>query len=224
MNPKLDWLVNVICREFNERISEQNLDESGLFFGEYHRSLEVLRRVYNTFQAHPALLCHWIDEAQIKTPLDFYEPLLKNKYGSEYVKLKDKKWFKECVAGTSELFPIYYLARLCGQEKDSKNETRKKVPVIFIDGFEKLLFRMDYGSYDEKQLGEIRQNVLRGDINLRDKGFGTSLRAALHQAKAGVILGLIRDPHSVEYALTLGNYFYMFYSDNFRHYYVKESE
>ena len=85
---------------------------------------------------------------------------------------------------------------------------------MFIDGIENLFFKMDYGHIDKEKQKKIPSSSIF-DNSFRSKGFGDALRGRLHQEKKAVFYGIVRNPHSLSYECTLGDYHYLFYSDNF---------
>jgi hypothetical protein len=180
-----------------------------LFFGNLKYTRAVLKGVYNRAKIKNEFLCSWHDALAITKPMDFFEPLLILKYGKEYDKLKMRPIFRQICKED-----IFELAYLCGREKGSKNKNHQRLPVIFIDGFEQLLFEMDYGHLDKKRI----ETMLIDDSasQILPKGFGDRLRKELHQTGTGIFYATVGNANSVEFASTLGTYNYLFNADQFR--------
>lgn len=180
---------------------------SVLFYGEPKLTKRILDKVYSLAKEKKELLCSFHDASLIKHPLDFFEPVLRLKYGDEYESLIKQSWFKDLMA-SNDGRGIFQLAGLCGREENSENPNARRLPVFFIDGIEELFFNMDYGHIDKEEIEQI--------LNSWDKGFGTALRSNLHQTHNGVVYGRVRNLDGIEYGATLGSYHYLFYAGNFR--------
>lgn len=182
-----------------------------ILFGEYQRALILFRKIYERVQQRREFLCSWHDASRISQPMDFFEPVLRLKYGPKYDAMKKESWFKSMVQDN-----VFQLAGFCGRENDSKDPNAQRLPVFFIDGLEELLFRMDFG-----YLGD---NGGKSNFDFKDqplsRGFGDCLRGRLHQTNRAIFYGLVRNMESIDYRATLGNNNYMFYEKNFRTYYL----
>lgn len=184
-----------------------------LLYGEPELSLSILRIVYDTVKTRQEYRCSWHDASTITTAMQFFGPILRSKYGSSYRCLKREPTIKQCIA-RSEAGDFEFLARLCGKEERSKVQCARKMPLIFIDGIEDLLFRIDYGHINKEEQKKIPSSAIF-DGSFRSKGFGDALRGRLHQEKRAVFYGIVRNPDSLPYECTLGDYHYLFYSENF---------
>lgn len=189
---------------------------SVLFYGKPEHTLEVLRGVYERINEREEFLCSWHDASAIAHPMGFFEPVLRLKYGDEYESVSEriKDIVKNITLGNDrDSFSLGLLAELCGKEEKSKNSNARKMPVFFIDGIAEFLFRMDYGHLDEEGIERIFNYPSYTQTSPR--GFGSCLRAELHQAKKGIFCGTVRNAKGLEHRTTLGNYYYLFYSGNF---------
>ncbi len=210
MNNGIDKNIKFLCDDlFEGRI------DSVLIYGEPQDASAVLKGVYDVAKNSPQFLCSWHDAKKITTPFDFFEPILKLKYEAQYDALKEKKWFKDMAAKDSP--NRFEFASLCAQEpnlKDLKDEKKRRMPLIFIDGIEELFFNMDFGHLDEKEIEKIFSiDFLEQPVAA---GFGNNLRAHLHQSGLGIFYGSVLDPAGRKYNATLNNYHYLFYAHNFR--------
>jgi hypothetical protein len=178
---------------------------SVLLYGKPELTSHVLKTIYEIAREKPEFLCSFHDASQITNPMEFYEPILRLKYGDEYDLLKEEKWFKTMIS-KHEGRGVFELAALCRKETKSKNPNHRKLPVIFIDGIEQLFFNMDYDI---------------NNTNDWDKGFGNNLRGELHQENSAVFYGTVRNANGIEFAKTLGRYDYLFYAENFMQYPVE---
>lgn len=192
-----------------------------LLYGKPERTLAVMRGVYERAREREEFLCSWHDASAIAQPMDFFEPILRLKYGDEYDSLREESWFKD-VAARNELEGVFQLASLCGREESSENPNAQRLPVIFIDGIEELFFKMDYGHLDE----EDRKKLLTGGFMEQPlpKGFGNCLRGHIHHAKTGIFYGTVRNTEGIQFGATLGNYPYLFYSENFMNHRLREDQ
>jgi hypothetical protein len=191
-----DQEIQFVCERINE---EQSL----LITGNYPLALEFGKQVFSRVQLEGRYLCTWHDASLIRTPLDFFEPVLKLKYGSQYETLKRQL---EDLRRRN----IFELARFCGSDSEFHDG---KMPLIFIDRIEELFFNLDYGPLDDR----VKQKLLNSDFLEQpiSQGFGNALRAHLHQEQRGLFFGIVRNTESFEFLATLGNYHYLFYEENF---------
>jgi|GEM_PF-6141684 len=215
MEKSLEWNVEYLCESHFSGGQGHTL-----LYGKPDQTLEVLKEIYQRIKAKNEFLCTWHDASAITKPMDFFEPILRLKYGEEYNSLKEKSWFKDYVA-RDEMSGVFQLARFCGKDEDPDRPNTRKMPVIFIDGIEELFFKMDYGHLNKKDL----KRVLNGKYMNRplSRGFGNCLRGHLHQAGTGIFYGRVRDDKGMQYQTTLGNYDYLFYRGNFREFEVREN-
>lgn len=183
-----------------------------LIYGNKERTTELLKRVYERASQREELLCSWHEASKINNPLDFFKPILQLKYRKSYEELKEKDWFKNLVNGDDKR-TIFKLAEFCGMEEKHPILNARKMPVFFIDGLEELFFKMDYGNLDEKDMQTVLTKS-RSQAPLPN-GFGNALRSCLHQRNKGIFYGTVHDTKSREFKATLGNYHYLFYSENF---------
>ena len=197
------WYVNLV--------QEGN---SLLFYGKPAETVAVMQEIYTFAKDTHSLSCSWHDASRIQHPLDFFDPILQLKYGSQYQRLDQFNQLKDLFSRNDKTMPdISILAELCQQEKQSPHLNAQKLPVIFVDGMEELLFRMDYAHLDAPEQKAFSKGVMEQPS---PKGFGNCLRANLHQTKRGVFCGTVKNPDSLQYQATLGNYNYLFYAENFR--------
>ena len=196
--------IELLCKDlFDEGQSHT------LLYGKPELTLAILKGVYQRAKEKPGLLCSFHNASKINQPMDFFEPILKLKYEDEYESLKQKQWFKNLLKKRDGR-EIFRLSGLCAMEEKSNNSNQRKLPVIFIDGIEELLFKMDYSHLKDKE---------RKNFNLEQpipRGFGNCLRGDLHQTNRGIFYGTVRDIKKIDYLATLGNYNYLFYEGNFR--------
>jgi len=137
-----------------------------LLYGKHEDTLAVLQGIYKKAKRNKTFLCSWHDASKIINPMDFFEPILKLKYGKKYEALKEKDWFKELVVKNT-MDGVFKLTEFCGKEKDSKFPNARKLPIFFINGIEDLFFKFDYSHLDE----EGRKKLLSIDFleqHLRD--------------------------------------------------------
>lgn len=218
--------MNDIQKFFVDLISKDLLDMPSthtLIYGKPENTFEVLQGVYDVLVKREEFRCTLYNPSEINNPLDFFLPVIKMKYGEDY-----EQKAKPTVERILSLASANDLAGLCGREEHSSFPNARKTPVIFVDGIEQLLFKLDFPGLDKPFIRRYADMIRkRADeehytpIELpMDKGFGASIRARLHQNKAGVICGTVIDNASIDYAATLGNYNYMYYDQNFRLVYV----
>ena len=187
--------------------------DSVLIYGTQPDATTVLKGVYNSAKNKSGFLCSWHNADKIKKTMDFFKPILRLKYGAKYAALEQKKWFKE-LAAQQDNNDVFQIASLCAQEPKSNDAQKRKLPLIFIDGIEKLLFKIDYGNLAAQSVKKLlTANFFEQPL---PNGFGNCLRGYLHQTSKGVFYCAVHDYNSTEYNATLGNYSYLFYSENFR--------
>ena len=196
--------IDNICRYLNNPVVS-----SFLIYGELEEKQAILKGVYEEASKRDNLLCSFHDSSKIKTPLDFFEPILKLKWGQErYEKFKQSDYFKSL-----DDDEIRILAGLCGKEENSQNPQERKFPIFFIDGIEKFFFNMDYG-----HLSQDKESLLESEfshLNMHSKKFSESLRVRLKDELTGAFIGTVDDEQGIEYDLTLGTARYLFYAGNF---------
>ncbi|MCK5300188.1 MAG: hypothetical protein KAJ54_03475 [Candidatus Aenigmarchaeota archaeon] len=207
--------IEYLCKDLFDK--EKN---SILLYGDPKQTLAVLKGVYDKANKRKEFLCSWHDASKIDQPMDFFEPILRLKFGDEYEQMREKSWFKD-LSGRETKSGVFQLACLCVQDNNSKNPNERRLPVIFIDGIDELLFKMDYSHLDQ----EGRKKVLsdRYMEQPSPKGFGDCLRAYLHQTGKGIFYGSVGNVDSIENKATLGNPHYLFYGRNFRPFVVEGS-
>jgi len=190
MEYSLDIEVQLVC----ERILDKG---SVLLFGNSEDTLKVLKKAYEELSKNNEFLCSYIQASEVKEPLDFFTPILKLKFGENY---RDRiKSFFELHSKYPDRIGIFHLTDYCGQESEGKTENERKLPIIFVEGIEELLFKLDFPN----------------GLNKREEGIGNSLRGGLHQTKKAIFCGNVKNDKSIAYKSTLGNYGYMFYEGNF---------
>ena len=188
-----------------------------LLYGDPQKTNLVLKAMYDAAREREEFLCSWHNASTIAQPMDFFEPILRLKYGNEYESLREKSWFKDLTT-RNEKGGVFQLARLCGREENSENQHARSLPIIFIEGIEELFFKMDYGHLNE----EGRKKLLTSSFMEQplSKGFGDCLRGSLHQTKNGIFYGTVRNSQGIPFEATFGNYHYLFYSENFMEIYL----
>jgi len=180
--------------------------DSVLLFGNIKNTSKVLEKTCEDFSKNKQFLCSFHDASKIKSALDFFTPILKLKYKDNptvyerlingYLKLASKK---------NDETQLFHMAEVCGQDLGGKTENEKKFPIIFINGIEELLAKIDFPNLHEK---DYKQTM---DLN-----FGNCLRGHLHQTRKAIFCGIVTDYNSLEYKATLANGArYMFYCGNF---------
>ncbi len=155
----------------------------------------------------------YLKSSEIETPLDFFLPILKEKFGEQYYE-EHIRSVVDMYLDSDEKDSVFMLAEMCGKEKVSGADNSDKMPVILIDGIEEVLFRLDYPETDigKSDIGTGRQKLPD------DLGFGRHLRKYLHQvADKAVVYGTVKDSESIQYLLTLGNDKYRLDANNFLH-------
>ncbi len=198
----LDRYIELLC--------ESVLDEKNsiLLYGKPEKTLEVLKEFYNIISKRKEFLCSYYDASEIQNPLDFFVPILKLKYGDDY-----ETEIKPHIEGLSQdknKRGILDLAEICGQNLGSKILNERKFPIILINGIEELLFKLDFSHLKKSDYLKI---PIAGSVISQE--FGDSLRKSIFGTKKGVFCGSVKDCESMEYRDTLGNYNYLFYSENF---------
>ena len=208
MTSMLKREVEFLCRDLFDK--GQN---DVLIYGTQEHTLAALTGVYEKAKKREEFLCSWHDASVIYKPMDFFEPILRLKYGVGYEQIKKERWFKDLVR-REEKSGVFQLARFCAQEEKSENPNARRLPVIFINGIEDLFFKMDYSHLTK----EDQRKVLSEDLMEQPlpNGFGDCLRAHLHQAKRAIFYGTVRNTEEIEFMTTLGNYNYLFYNGNFK--------
>ncbi len=202
-------LIKFLCEDlFDKRARNHRL-----IIGKPEDTLEILKAVYEKARTKEELLCTWHDASTITKPMDFFEPILRLKYGGYYEQLKEEEFFKSLVE-KNEKSGVFQLASLCGKDENSKMPNAKKLPVFFIDGIEELLFKFDYDHLDEDGIKRLfSRDFMEKPLS---KGFGDCLRRYLHQERdKAVFYGRVRNTQSLEFHATLGNHHYLFYCGNF---------
>mgnify|MGYP001568132253 CR=1 FL=1 len=192
-----------------------------LLYREPENTLEVLQKIYEKANKREEFLCTFHNASLIKKPMDFFAPILKLKYGEEYEDSFKSDWFKDII-NSEDVSETSRLADFCGKDEKSDNLRHKKLPLIFIEGIEELFFKMDYGHLDDDKL----KNFFRRGY-LEQPGhrmFGNCLRGSLPQTGNAIFFGSVRNNKGIEYATTLGNYHYMFYSGNFGNFHIKSDQ
>jgi len=213
MEESLVTKINFICKDLFEE-ARNNF----LLYGNPKKTSLMLREIYKQAQKREEFLCSWHNASKIKKPMDFFEPVLRLKYGKRYdTEIVAKPWFKELIS-RNEKGGVFQLASLCGREENSKYPNEKKTPIFFILGMEELLFKMDYRHLNKTSL----QKLLTGDFMEQPlpKGFGDCVRGSLHQTGKGIFYGTVRNPNNIKFRSTLGNYNYLFYCENFYNFFI----
>lgn len=185
-----------------------------LIYGNPKRQSFLMNHLSNSYISPTDKLFYiYLKSSEIETPLDFFLPILKKKFGDKY--------FEENIAGVVDMFinsdeedEIFKLAEMCGKEEVFGIDNSDKMPVILIDGIEEVLFGLDYpGINVDKSCIVLNDRKLSEDL-----GFGRHLRKYLHQmADKAIVYGTVKDSESMQYLLTLGNEKYQLYANNFLH-------
>ena len=194
MDESVKFHIDYLCEDLD------GAKDSVLIYGDPEMSNSILNGVYKKLKTNNEYLCTWHDADNINEPMDFFKPILKEIYKKEYQKIINENWFKQGDFG---------IASLCIKESLPKIN---KLPIIFIDGIEKLFFKIDFGNLDKLQL----INLFSLGNQPLPNGFGDCLRGELHQTNSAIFYGIVSDSSGIEYLATLGNYEYLFYQDNFR--------
>lgn len=182
-----------------------------LLYGKPEDTSAVLKAIFEKAGKMDEFRCTYHDASLINKPMDFYEPILRLKYGDEYEEIVKNPWFMG-LADRTGLSGVFRFASLCAQEEDSENPQHRKKPLIFIEGIEELFFKFDYAHLDEEGIKRVLGYTLEAPI---ERGFGSCLRAYLHQEPKGIFYGTVRDEESIAYQTMLGNGHYMFFNGNF---------
>lgn len=185
-----------------------------LLYGKPENTQAVLRALYERCPQWPEARCTYHDASQIQHPKDFFEPILRLKYGEEYAaRFEALEAFRKMLEGSNPE-DLSFLSAYCARDKQALPDSpRAKQPLIFIEGIEELFFKMDFPQAD---WATISRTASFG------RNFGNSLRANLHQTDLGTFFGTVRDMEGVACQATLNNYHYMFYADNFKQFKVRE--
>lgn len=186
-----------------------------LLYGKPEETLVVLKGVFDRAKENEEFLCSWHDASKIAQPMDFFEPILRLKYGGDFdTRIKDLVSPAQKQTAKNKIpKEVMYCAELCAREKNAKNRNARKLPIIFIDGIDELFFKMDYCHLDETGIKKLlNRNFFEQPL---PRGFGNCLRARLHQTNNGIFYGAVWDYKSIQYRATLGNYHYTFFALNF---------
>ncbi|MFC1755261.1 hypothetical protein ACFL96_18050, partial [Thermoproteota archaeon] len=146
MVPSLDMDVELLC----ETILEGG---SVLLYGKPEKTSDILKRVYKSLHEMYELLCSYHRAPEITDPLDFFEPILRLKYGDLYQE-KTELFFKMWEQHPDK-YNILGLSKFCGQDLSGKTENEKRLPVIMIEGMERLLYKLDFSHLDESDHEQI---------------------------------------------------------------------
>jgi hypothetical protein len=167
-----------------------------------------LKQVYEFFKTEDKFRATYHDESLVQTPRDFLEPILMLKY-HDYDSWKEELW-----AQKKSGLPFFdIIIDSCGQEKDSDDPVKRKKPLIFIDGIENLLYKLDLYALSEEKQKEVIDSGKSDNLF----HFSSALRAALCTPNKGNIVGVVNNFESIEYKFTLGTYHYLLNADNFGH-------
>ncbi len=201
MKNLLETEIESLCEDlFGEN---QN---SVLLYGKPEHTLAILTGVYERAKKKEEFLCSWHDASKITKPMDFFEPILRLKYGDGYESLREEEFFKRLVGRDGHIFQ---LARTCGRDESSESQNAQRLPVIFIDGVEELFFNMDYWHLSLEEINKvITSHLIEQPL---PKGFGDCLRAHLHHTQRAIFYGTVRNEEGIQFKTTLGNYDYLFY-------------
>lgn len=188
-------------------VSEKLLNKQNvLLFGNIENTSKVLEKTYEDLSKNKQFLCSFHNASRIKSALNFFIPILKLKYKDNSTvceKLIDI--YLKLVSQKNDETQLFHIAEVCGQDLKGKTENEKKLPIIFINGIEKLLAKIDFPNLHKKDYKQTN------DLN-----FGNCLRGDLHQTGKAIFCGTVIDYNSLEYKATLANGArYMFYCGNF---------
>ncbi|MGV8087059.1 MAG: hypothetical protein ACP5N1_05510 [Candidatus Woesearchaeota archaeon] len=216
-------MAMVLKREIDYLCNRIDIGNHPLIYGDKDHATSLLKGIYDKLNLSERFSCTYHDASNINHPLDFFDPILKLKYGSHYDRLRKDSEMIKIYKNRDDLEisvnSISHLTHIVGEIRYFAKIPLKKKPLIFIDGIEELFFKMDYGHLNEKERGKLF------NVNFMDRpmnnGFGDSLRI-LHQLGSASFCGVVRDTESIEFKATLGNYHYLFYSGNFMNYLVDE--
>ncbi|MEK6733982.1 MAG: hypothetical protein AABY27_02615 [Pseudomonadota bacterium] len=137
---------------------------------------------------------------EINTVFDFFNPILKLKYAEEYDSMINDSDF--------DRNDVYILSELCIEK-----EVNHKKPLVFIEGLEKLLFKLDYSHFDEETVKKVLRNSYNAPAPI---GLGNSILASWHQTGESIVYGTVYNTYSKEYRATLGNFSYLYNAHNFK--------
>lgn len=185
---------------------------SVLLFGNSENTSKVLKKTYEELSEDNKFLCSCHHASLINSPLDFYTPILKLRFGKDYE--SKLKYFFEMQSKHPDKIRIFELTDYCGQDLQGKTENERKLPIIFVEGFEKLLFKLDF----PKLLKEEYKGALvpYSEGGIKSLGFGDSLRHLQQAIPPKIsICGTVKDHEGIECKTTLANRGYLFYSGNF---------
>jgi hypothetical protein len=233
---KIEFYINFL---FEDLIKCKPLGSQNhpLIYGNQEDSLEILEKLYSLCNNREEFLCTMHDAQKINNALDFFQPILKEKYGEEYKKyFKEEDWFKEIIRNPNSK-DVFSLVGFCGMEKISENLNHRKLPLIFIKGMEEFLFKIEFANSSPKEIERLESilNINPDAMSTKDyiatrdahyigvpktRGFGNHLRGNLHQSQKGIFIGTVKNEHGVEFKSTLGNCHYAFYEHNFRNVYT----
>lgn len=202
-----DILIQRLCEGISDNL------QSTLIFGGREKTKELLGTVYEYAKGVDTVLAVYVDSSKIKTPKDFFECILKQKY--DILTEEQKIIVDSLCSGKLDLDAdtvtnaIHDLVALCGrQNKESKHS------IIFIDGIDNLFFNLDYGHLDAESIERLlKDNAPHHSSSM----IITSFRAYRDEYTelSSFFYGTVWNRDSKEYKLTLENYHYPFNAMNF---------
>lgn len=197
-----------------EQLLSREYEDSMLFYGHPEQTTEVLQGIYSTMKKSERFRCTYHHASKIKRLMDFYEPILRLKYGDKYENIIEEEHIRK-IRDRNNPRELLVLTQFCAQEPRATEPQHRKMPLLLIEGIEELFFEREYGylSEEEKQKLVNQRDLFEGTRSL---GLGNSLRAYLHQSKRGIIFGTVKDENSIQYRITFGDYSYAFFQGNFR--------
>lgn len=245
MQTKIDKNINnqKIQKTFNYLTDNLNrgINDWILLYGKPGETAYLLKDLlFPYFSNIDRYFCVYIDASNIETPLDFFVPILKEKYGDKYYDEEVRDLVKIYAEGNENY--IFKLSELCGQEKRIDIHNAAKMPIILIEGIEEVMFKLDYPeiSSDENKKRECYTQMLNEEIKkMKDmenkkelfesefsdvidyavlpnkKMFGNCIRADLQQFIKAIVFGTVRNPANIEYLATLQRPGYSLYKHNF---------
>lgn len=181
--------------------------KSFLLFGKPELTSAILRETYNKAK-EKGFLCSFHEASKISESMDFFEEILKMKYGKEYNSIKKEYPFEQLYNKfKNDRMGLNGLAsELCSIGIEKNNPL-----VIFIDGIDKLFFNMDYSHLSEAKIKKLSKTHSYRPGQL----FGNNLRSKFLQVEKGIIYGTVKNPKGIEYLTTLGTPGYACYNGNF---------
>ena len=218
---------------------------NNLLIGNPLKTSKILKRLYWDVSSNPNLtqgfLLFYTRAEKIKTPSDFYRPLIELRGGEEKI-LELEKIADASLEEIYSKWEIISVINFCGKAEDGKTENERKTPIIFIENIENFLYEMDFKGVPLKSpqapkpkkdsnlvfIGPLQKIVheiisinpedIPRHYTLKDFGnlgrFGNCLNQLLSDSKA-IFCGTVGNRDSPQYIRTLDNPYYRFNVGNF---------